>query len=157
MLDYPPLGPYQPLGFPGEYLLVRAQELHQCLLLIWVEVGTYGEGSSGGPIFLDRHLLGFCPILSEQLLLLSWCGLLNSGDGLVGRSSYRGGFEGKLERYQSFLGISNYGEDVLAPGHLHEGVGRMGRCHKLSQSRVPEDGVVWRPMRAMSKSISSVQ
>ena len=56
---------------------------------------------------------------------------------------HRSGLEGELERQQSLLGIPNYGEDVLAPGHLHEVVGRMGRYHELGQSWVPKDGVVW--------------
>ena len=54
----------------------------------------------------------------------------------------RGGLEGKLESRQGLLGVPLDGEDTLSPGHLHEIVSRMGCCHELGQSWVPEDGVI---------------
>ena len=73
------------------------------------------------------------------------------------RGRYRCGPEGKREGRQSLLGVPSHGEGAAAARHLHEVVGRMSRFHELSQSMVSEDGIVRRPIRAMSKATSSVR
>ena len=65
MLDYASRDPRQLIGLPCEYLLVRAQELDEGLLLLGLEVGAYGEGGVSGSVLVDRYLLGFRLVLGE--------------------------------------------------------------------------------------------
>ena len=138
MLNHLPRDPRQLLRFPCEHFLGPAQEFYQRLLLVGVEIGTYGEGGTGGPILLNWYLLGFRLVLGEHLLLLGRRSLLGLGGVCAGRLRCCG----CLESEQSILGIPSYGEDAAAPGQLHEVVGRMIRRHELGQSWVPENGVV---------------
>ena len=80
--------------------------------------------------------------LGEQLLLLGGRGLLGLGRTGAGWLCYFRGLEGEPERRHGLLSVPLDGEDALAPWHLHEVVGRVSRRHELSESRVPEDGVV---------------
>src|SRR4051812_15257226 len=142
MLDYAPRDPRQLVRLPSEYLLVRAQELDQGLLLLRLEVGAYGESGIGGPILIDGYLLGFCLVLGEQLFLLGRCSPLGLGGLRVGGLHRRRRLEGELEHWLRVPGVPVHGEDTTAPRHLHEVVRRVRRGHELGQRWIAEDGVV---------------
>src|SRR3954465_12047987 len=142
MLDYAPRDPRQLVRLPSEYILVRAQELDQGLLLLGLEVGAYGESGVGGPVLIDGYLLGFCLVLGEQLFLLGGCSPLGLGGLRVGGLCRRRRLEGELEHSQRVSGVPVHGEDAAAPGHLHEVVRRVCRGHELGQRWIAEDGIV---------------